>query len=78
MDPELTPKRFYIRTLDIQLFNLLYAFLSERDLLSSVQLERREAYYTLSTEQRDLWHELFLYAQYIAQSQDSPIEGGEF
>ena len=68
---------FYIRVLDVDLFNTLYTFAKSNAWLESVRMERKDGYYLLTTANPALWHELFLYGQLLAQEQDAVIDGGE-
>lgn len=64
---------FYIRVRNIQLFNLIYAEAPPH----LVQAKHTAGVYTLYTDHEQLWHELFLYGQILAQDQDAYIDGGE-
>jgi len=70
-------KTFYIKVTDIAVFNTLYAFVEDNNFVDQVTAMRREGYYVLTTDEPNLWRELLLYGQMIAQAQDAFIDAGE-
>jgi hypothetical protein len=68
---------YFIRVMDIDLFNTLYKSAEDKGVQHKIHTGRNSGYYELHTDDRDLWRELSLYAQMLAQAQDSFIETGE-
>ena len=71
--------RYFIRVTNIAIFNALVEAAEKHAAEQNVTYEaqRRNGYYELSTGSADLWHDLYLYGQMIAQAQDEYIDGGE-
>lgn len=68
---------YYIRVLNVHLMNQLYAAAEQKNVLAHIVTARREGYYELRTADKALWHDLCLYAQFIAQAQAEYVETGE-
>lgn len=68
--------RYYIRVTNVRLFNTLVES-AERSEARDIEARRDGGYYVLRTNNRDVWHELFLYGQMLAQAQGELIEAGE-
>jgi hypothetical protein len=69
---------FYIRVAEVDILDALYSFIEAHGIAHLVKAQRQHGYFLLTTEDAALWRDLFLYAQIIAQDQDSLIDGGEF
>lgn len=69
---------YYIRVISVALFNLVVAS-AERHAAGGdrIQTARRNGYYEMRTHDHDLWQDVYLYGQMIAQAQDDFIEAGE-
>ncbi len=61
--------------MDIELFNTLYAAVEH--VPDGIEAKRQDGYYILLIDNQDLWRELFLYGQYLAQELDADIDGSE-
>lgn len=68
--------KYYIRVLDIGLFNALVAS-AEESQAANFEAKRDAGYYILRTNDEILWQDLFLYGQMIAQANDFFIEAGQ-
>lgn len=68
---------YFLRVTDVSLFNTLYAYLERDAKHERVIATRSRGYYVLFTDDPDLWRELYLYGQLLAQAQGTWIEGGE-
>ena len=67
----------YVRVTNVALFNAIVAVAERKGLDSEIKTSRRYGFYELRTSNVDLWRELYLYGQMIAQSQDEFFEAGE-
>lgn len=70
---------YFIRVTNVNLFNAIVRTAEDTAPQhgATFQARRNHGYYELLTSDRALWHELYLYAQMLAQAQDENIEGGQ-
>lgn len=68
---------YYIRVTNVDLFNLIVAEAEKHDIAEEFGATRQQGYYELRTSNSNLWHELVLYGQMLAQLQAEFIETGE-
>jgi hypothetical protein len=69
--------RYFIRVTNVEVFNLIFAAVERLASEEEVQTARRYGYYELRTANAELWREIYLYGQIIAQHLDEYIEAGE-
>ena len=69
---------FYIRLLNVELMNMLYATAETKGVVDYIETRRREGYYEIWVSDETVWRDLFLYGQMVAQTQDAFIEAGEY
>lgn len=70
-------KSYFIRVTDVQLFNTLYGWVESKNMAHQVRTSRNSGYYEMYTRNANLWSDLVLYGQYIAQAQSEYLEAGE-
>lgn len=68
---------YYIHVTDVGLFNQLYAAAERMAVTGEVITTRHNGYYELRTSSQQVWQELYLYGQIVAQYQDLFIMVGE-